>query len=171
MVRRLLIGLALACILLLYFSISLGFAVAMKTQYDSIGYSAYCPKQYLYAKEENVQTEEERQFIRNCFCERMDILQLAYGWQDRYRSRCPEYVASIIYYYLSMPVFGLAVQMVNLAMSKTVVYAARWFKFRDVTSEGIFQMTFLYFLLVFNMLLPQVMVNLNFSDKTIIKTV
>mmetsp|Transcript_10713 Transcript_10713/g.17986 ORF Transcript_10713/g.17986 Transcript_10713/m.17986 type:complete len:215 (+) Transcript_10713:938-1582(+) len=171
MVRRLVMGLLLFFIISLYFSMSLGFAVGLKTQFESINYSAYCPKQYLYAKEINVQTEQERVYIRNCFCERLDILQLAYGWQTQYQSRCPDYIAKIKFYYVALPTFGLVVQATNLAMSKTVVYGSRWLKFRDVTSEAVFQLTLLYFLLIMNMTLPLVLVNLDLSDQSLIRTI
>mmetsp|Transcript_29496 Transcript_29496/g.44821 ORF Transcript_29496/g.44821 Transcript_29496/m.44821 type:complete len:137 (+) Transcript_29496:1109-1519(+) len=56
MVRKLFIGILLALSCLLYLAITFGFTVALKEQFDSINYSTYCPKQYLYAKEENVKT-------------------------------------------------------------------------------------------------------------------
>ena len=95
-------------------------------------------------------------------------MQLAYGWQMQFQGVCFEYIASIAYYYVALPVYGLTIQVTNTAISKTVLYAARWLKFKDVTSEAVFQMTFLYFMLVFNMTLPFLMVNLDLSHKAIV---
>jgi len=70
--------------LIVLIGLALGGTVALtkilQEEIESINYSTYCPKQYLYAKEENVETKQEVQFIRNCFCERLNILQLAFGW-------------------------------------------------------------------------------------------
>ena len=74
MTRRIIMGVLLSVILLLCLAITWVFTMALEDQFDSINYSSYCPKQYLYAKEENVETPEEVQFIRNCFCERLNIL-------------------------------------------------------------------------------------------------
>lgn len=60
------IVLALILSSLLVASILLTYSI--KEIFDSINYSTYCPKQYLYAKEENVRTDAEIQFINNCFC-------------------------------------------------------------------------------------------------------
>jgi hypothetical protein len=59
MSRRIIMGLLLTVIIVLCLAITWLFTMALEKQFDSINYSAYCPKQYLYAKEENVETAEE----------------------------------------------------------------------------------------------------------------
>ena len=82
--RQIVFFIIIIIICLLLLSITWIFTLLLEKQFDSINYSDFCPKQYLYAKEENVETQEEVQFIRNCFCERLNILQLAFGWQKKY---------------------------------------------------------------------------------------
>lgn len=85
MVRKLVFGLFLTVLTLLFLSITIGATYALHAL-ESASHSTYCPKQYLYAKLENVQTKEEAQFINNCFCERLDVVQLVSGWQEKYQS-------------------------------------------------------------------------------------
>ena len=145
-VRKDIFGLLLTVLILLFLSITLAFTYALQEQFESINYSTYCPKQYLYAKEGNVETAEEIQFIRNCFCERMNVLQLAYGWQEEYQTRCREWVENVQDYYYALPCYGIVVTLINWSLKKTVEFGATWLKFTDITSEAKFQMTLLYFL-------------------------
>ena len=146
MTRQLIFSFFLLVISILCLSATFIFTFLLEQQFDSINFSSYCPKQYLYAKEENVVTQEEIQFIRNCFCERLNILQLAFGWQQKYQDRCEEYIGKVNNYYYSLPSYGLCVSIVNWALKMTVKNGSRWLKFRDITSEAKFQMTFLYVL-------------------------
>lgn len=112
-----------------------------------------------------METQEEIQFIRNCFCERLNILQLAFGWQQKYQDRCEEYIGKVNNYYYSLPAYGLVVSIVNWALKMTVKNGSRWLKFKDITTEAKFQMTFLYALQLINMSLPLAVMNLDFSHE------
>jgi hypothetical protein len=73
-VRKLVFGFLLSIIVVVCLAITLGFTFVLKDRFESINFSTYCPKQYLYAKDENVETEVELQYIRNCFCERLNVI-------------------------------------------------------------------------------------------------
>jgi len=164
MVRKLVFGIFMLILVLLFLSITIGCSYALEKQFDSINYSTYCPKQYIYAKYENVETKEELQFIDNCFCERLNVLQLAYGWQQKYQSRCPEYLKNVTRYYFALPAYGIIVATTNFALRKIVEFGSSWLKFTDITSEAKFQMTLLYGLQFFNMTVPLLLINFNFSE-------
>ena len=72
--RKLVFGFLLSIIVFVCLAITLGFTFVLKDRFESINFSTYCPKQYLYAKNENVETELELQYIRNCFCERLNVI-------------------------------------------------------------------------------------------------
>ena len=50
-----------------------------------------------------------------------------------------------------MPSYGLVVSLVNWGLKKVVQAGAKWIKFKDITSEAKFQLTFLYILQLINM--------------------
>lgn len=58
--------------------------VLLQEQFETFDYTAYCPKQYLYAKFDNTENSRQATFVRNCFCNRMTILELAFGSQVQY---------------------------------------------------------------------------------------
>ena len=54
--RQLLYGTIMLLLILALFLVSLGITFAMSETFNSLSFKTYCPKQYLYAKEENVET-------------------------------------------------------------------------------------------------------------------
>ena len=116
----------------------------------------------MYAKYENVETELEIQYINNCFCERLNIFLLAYGWQEEYQDRCPDYLNNINYYYFALPVYGLATSFTNIALTAVVEFGTAWLKFTNITSEAKFKLTLVWFLLWINMTTPLLLVYFNF---------
>lgn len=142
--RTLLFGFLLSVIILICLSITLGFTYALKDRFSSLSFKTYCPKQYLYAKAENVETDEELKFINNCFCERLNVVQLAFGWQQQYQQQCTDYLVHISDYYLALPVYGLVIAVINWALKKIVTMGTVWLRYRDITSEAKFQMTMVF---------------------------
>lgn len=72
--RKLVFGFLLSMIIIICLGITLSFTFVLKERFEAINFSTYCPKQYLYAKPENVVSDEELQYINNCFCERLSIV-------------------------------------------------------------------------------------------------
>lgn len=64
-----------------------------------------------------------------------------------------------------MPSYGLVVSLVNWGLKKVVQAGAKWIKFKDITSEAKFQLTFLYILQLINMALPLAIMNFDFSHE------
>ena len=85
-----------------------------------------------------MQTDLEKMFVHNCFCERLNIMQLAFGWQEIYQDKCPDYLENVNNYYYGLPAYGLVVSGVNNLFNRMVFYTSKWMRFQDITSEATF---------------------------------
>ena len=103
-------------------------------------------------------------FSRNCFCERLTILELAFGSQQQYQDKCYEYLTNVLNYYYALPSYGIIVAMVNWALKKLVEIATLWMRFKDTTSEAKFTLTLVYMLQFLAMAIPQLIVNFDFRE-------
>ena len=63
-----------------------------------------------------------------------------------------------------MPVYGVAVCIVNYALKRIVLAGTRWMRFKEITAEAKFQMTLLFVLQFVNVCLPLLMINLNLEN-------
>ena len=65
---------------------------------------------------------------------------------------------------MALPAYGIVVSLTNFLLRQVVEFGATWLKFTDITSEAKFQMTLLYGLQFFNMAVPLLLINFNFSE-------
>lgn len=168
---RILFSLLLFLILVILLAINIYMTMTLQKEFESLDYSSYCPKLFLYAKEENVKSELEKTFVRNCFCERVNIMELAFGYQSKYKDKCSDYLSNVHKYYLALPGYGLLIAFFNWILKKLVEFTAIWYRFKDITGEATFQLTLLYAMQLVNMTLPLLMTNFNFSETAWVSSV
>ena len=101
----------------------------------------------------------------------MNVFQMAFGWQQPYKTECRAYFLKIARFYITLPVYGFVVTAVNFAIYWVVKHASKWMKMRDLSAEAMFQTTLVFALQFFNMTFPLLMLNLNFESNAWIRKI
>lgn len=67
-------------------------------------------------------------------------------------------------YYLALPVYGIFIALINWVIKQMVRVFSKWLKFKDITSEAKFKMVVTFAVQFFNLTVPLLIINLNFSQ-------